>query len=134
MNGEFEKKLAEQNLRALPLEWRTEVLREARIAAVQPSEVATGWRSWLWPAPRAWAVLAACWVVLLAINALNHPGVPVTTARADAIALATVLTENRRALQDLDIVMVANHAVPAAPHLLPGVSGWIREEKGAMPC
>ena len=51
-----------------------------------------------------------------------------------ALACATVLTENRRALQDLDIVMVANHAVPAAPHLLPGVSGWIREEKGAMPC
>ncbi len=133
MNSEFEKKLMEQPLRAAPPEWRAQVLREARVTAVQQAEPVTGWRSWLWPAPKAWAALAVCWLVLLAANTINQP-VPVALAgRADTRALQTALAEKRRAIQDVDVV-VANHAQPVMPRPRPGASSWLREEKGVLPC
>ena len=137
MNSEFEKKLAEQSLRAVPPEWRTEILREARIAAAQQLECATnrtGWRAWLWPAPKAWAVLAACWIVLLAANAFNQSEVTTSTARADTGALTAALAEKRRVFQEMDVAVVANHVSPPVQHQLPGASSWLHEEKGILPC
>ena len=134
MNSELEKQLMKQPLRTAPAEWRAEILREARIAAVQPPAVATGLRSWLWPAPRAWAALAACWLVLLTVNALNQPTPAARASGSDATALAMALAEKRRVLQDADVVVAVNHAKPAAPRLAPGASSWLREEKGVLPC
>ncbi len=137
MNSEFEKKLTEQPVRAVPAAWRAEILREARTAAAQQrleTPAATGWRSWFWPAPRAWAALAACWVVLLAVQLFV--GAPAATAAApvDAPRLALALEAKRRALLDLEVAVVAQQARPAAPRLPRGASGWLREEKGVLPC
>ncbi|MCX7010899.1 MAG: hypothetical protein NTY53_27280 [Kiritimatiellaeota bacterium] len=134
MNSEFEKKLMEQPLRQTPPAWRAEILREARTAAVQPSSVVTGWRSWLWPAPKAWAALAACWLVLLAVNAFNQTKQMVRVASTDSKAIKLALAEKRRALQDVDVVVAVNHAKPVAPRLPHGSSGWLRKENGELPC
>jgi hypothetical protein len=134
MNSEFEKQLMEQPLRQTPPAWRAEILREARIAAVQQPAEATGWRSWFWPAPKAWAALAACWLVLWAANALNESPTAVKGGRGDTAALAAALAEKRRALQDVDMVIVANQVQPVVPRPRPGASSWLREEKGVLPC
>jgi hypothetical protein len=41
--------------------WRGRILEAATPALVW-------WRQWLWPCPRAWAGLAAAWVVILLLN------------------------------------------------------------------
>lgn len=137
MNSEFEKTLAEQPLRAPLAAWRGAILREARAAAAQPAlhpPAAAGWRSWFWPAPQAWAALAACWVVLLGVNALSRPDMRLASAHADEAALPRALAEKQRALQEMDITVVASQARPAAPRLPRGASGWLREAKGVSPC
>ena len=137
MNSEFEKKLAEQSLRAAPVAWRAEILGEARTAAAQQqleTPAATGWRSWFWPAPRAWAALAACWVALLAVQFYISAPVVTAVAPVDAPRLALALEAKRRVLLDLEVAVVAQQARPAAPRLPRGASGWLREEKGELPC
>lgn len=76
---QFERRLSRQPLRRVPAEWRAEILAAAREAqAVQPAERVTH-RSWLstlnsqlstilWPCPKAWAGLAAVWILILAVN------------------------------------------------------------------
>jgi hypothetical protein len=135
MNSDFEKKLVEQPLRATPAAWRGAILREARDAAAQQAlhtPAATGWRSWFWPAPQAWAALAACWLVLLAVHALDRAPAPKAVVQAEAARLA--FAEKRQALLDLDVVVVAQQVKPPAPRLPHGASGWLREGKGASPC
>lgn len=137
MNSEFEKKLAEQPRSSVPPAWRADILREARSAAAQQTlatNVVTGWRSWFWPAPRAWAALAACWVVLLAVQLFVGAPAATAVAQVDTPRLALALEAKRRALMDLDVAVVAQQAKPAAPHLPRGASGWLREETGGLPC
>jgi hypothetical protein len=88
MNGEdqFEKRLRGQPCRPVPPSWREEILRTARAAAPgsparagrQPassSTVAAWLWGLLWPHPRAWAGLAALWLVVLGFNlATREPG------------------------------------------------------------
>lgn len=82
---DFEQKLQRQPLRQIPGEWRGEILAAAAADVNRRQEVsreftfaATG-RSLLstlnaqlstilWPHPRAWAGLAAVWVLILAVN------------------------------------------------------------------
>ena len=137
MNSEFEKKLSEQPLRPTPAAWRADILREARTAAAQQTlatDVVTGWRSWFWPAPRAWAALAACWVVLLAVQLFVSAPAATAVAQVDAPRLAVALAEKRHALLELDVAVAAQQAKPAAPRLPRGASGWLREEKRGLPC
>jgi hypothetical protein len=134
MNSEFEKKLMEQPLRRVPAEWRAQILREARIAAVPPPVAETGWRSWLWPAPKAWAALAVCWLVLFAVNSISRPAPVALAVRSDAQAMQMALAEKRRALQDVDVLVAAHRDPPAPPRLPRGSSGWLRPEKGALSC
>jgi hypothetical protein len=74
----FEQKLARQKLRQIPGEWRAEILSAAKLSA-RRSEAKTVQPSWLstinsqlsallWPHPKAWAGLAAVWIVIFAVN------------------------------------------------------------------
>jgi hypothetical protein len=88
MNGpdNFEERLRRQPLRTVPPDWRDEILRAAREAATPATAPAASRRSrifmpWLcallWPHPRAWAGLAAVWLVVLGLNfAARDPGRP----------------------------------------------------------
>lgn len=72
----------ETRLRRLPLrapapEWRAAILDAARAAASSESphqapRIHGLWRNWLqailWPSPRAWAILAGCWLAALTLQ------------------------------------------------------------------
>jgi len=76
---QFEKRLQRQPLREVPTAWRDEILFAARKAAVPESGSRRTHDSWfsklieqlsflLSPHPRAWAGLAAVWLVIIAAN------------------------------------------------------------------
>ena len=71
--NDFERKLRDTPMRTPPRGWRAEIL--AALPANQPA--ALRWRAWLWPSPRAWAALAAIWLVLIAIESFT--GTPLQT-------------------------------------------------------
>ena len=76
MNTEdFEDRLRRQPMREIPREWRVEILSAAHSAAGRHHAPPTTFHvsrftfhALLWPSPRAWAGLAAIWVVILAVN------------------------------------------------------------------
>ena len=70
---EFEKQLQRQPLRAVPDNWRVEILKAARATEKRyglrhSSDSVPWWREWLWPCPQAWAGLVVVWLVVLALN------------------------------------------------------------------
>ncbi len=84
MNAEdqFERRLQGQPLRPLPAPWREEILEAARAAAprsIAPERSLSSWAAvadrlhgLLWPHPRAWAGLAALWLVILGLSLLSR--------------------------------------------------------------
>ena len=78
MNDElksFEERLRRQSLKPIPGDWRAEILQASRHPA-KASLTESNWLSTLnqklstilWPHPKAWAGLAAVWMVILAVN------------------------------------------------------------------
>ena len=76
---DFEQELRRQPLRQVPGEWRKEILTTAESAAVTrraPPAIRPSWLSTfnsqlsilLWPHPKAWAGLAAIWLLILAAD------------------------------------------------------------------
>lgn len=61
MNDDFENHLRSQPMREVPPHWRSRILSAAQTEPRRPR-----WLEWLWPAPQAWAVLGAAWVLILA--------------------------------------------------------------------
>lgn len=99
--SEFEKQLASQPLKAVPTEWRAQILKEARAEA--PREVAAtsppplSWlRELLWPHPQAWGALAAVWMVIAAFQCFTPVGPSANAAVAKAPT--TSVMEQRREL------------------------------------
>jgi hypothetical protein len=83
MNDEteqFESRLSRQPLRQIPGEWRAEILRVGRRAAVPKNKWAAdtaslpkwNWRTSLaeifWPHPKAWAGLTVVWICIFVVN------------------------------------------------------------------
>lgn len=76
---QFEKRLQRQPLREVPTAWRNEILIAAQKSVVPEASSRRTQRSWLSiiyeqlatllsPHPRAWAGLAAAWLIILAMN------------------------------------------------------------------
>lgn len=71
---QFESRLRRQPLRELPAAWRAEVLSAALLAS-RPTPRASFFTTFhhqlatlLWPHPKAWAGLAAVWILIFALN------------------------------------------------------------------
>jgi hypothetical protein len=76
-NEDFEKQLGAVPFRALPDNWREDILKKAQIAGGRSSpgektviaqKKLLCWRDWLWPWPTAWAALAASWTIIIGVN------------------------------------------------------------------
>lgn len=106
---DFEKQLERQPLREVPPGWREELLQAARASSSQRvshavPQVAPWWREWLWPAPQAWAALAAVWLVILGLHLRpSNSEAPAIAAHTPAppVNAATNLFEQRRELARL---------------------------------
>ncbi len=90
--NDFEQKLARQNFREPPAGLRAEILRACAAAA----PAAWTWRDWLWPAPPAWAALAALWLIFAAVQlgdrSASHASAFAAQPVPDSAAPTTLLT------------------------------------------
>jgi len=105
---EFEQQLQRQPLRSPPEEWRREILEAANAAARARSPACNPpcepwWREWLWPSPRAWAGLAAAWVIILSLNTarLATPAGVASVSPPPSREMIMALSEQRREFAEL---------------------------------
>jgi len=94
---DFEQRLQRQPLRQIPGDWRAEILAEARV--VETPRCGVGQRSalslpailstlnrqlssLLWPHPKAWAGLAAVWVLIFCMDFSVRDTTPVRAEKA----------------------------------------------------
>jgi hypothetical protein len=108
MNSEdqFEKTLHRQAIKPVPVEWRREILDAAMATALRhtrrnqaetpsqslrsgPASLLTSATAKLisnlfWPNPKAWAGLAAVWILILMVNFANRESSVLRLARRDA--------------------------------------------------
>ena len=106
---DFEKQLERQPLRKVPSEWREDILAAARASSIPRAshptpQASPWWREWLWPAPQAWAGLAAVWLVILGLSLTpSGPEAPAIAANTPAASVTstTNLFEQRRELARL---------------------------------
>ena len=137
MNGEdqFEKRLERQPLRPMPPVWREEILSAARRlpicthhaspfiaprSRVVLSTLSAQLSSLLWPHPRAWAGLAAAWLLVLGLNfAAREPaGETARQVVPPSRQLRELLHEQEQLLAELIGPMesaVVDRPKPAAP-------------------
>ena len=110
----FEKRLRQQALRKIPGEWRAEILSTARVASSSPHVLGFTFHVFLstlshqlstvvWPYPKAWAGLAAAWVLILTMNVYSaDPATKTVKAEvAPSPELLIALREQRRELAKL---------------------------------
>jgi hypothetical protein len=90
---QFEQRLSRQPLRPIPADWRADILKAAQAneKSARPSAAnQTGWRqvvghklkALLWPNPKAWAGLAAVWVLIAVINFSMRDTTPMTVEKS----------------------------------------------------
>ena len=121
---DFENQLRRTTFRPAPEAWRGEILRAARAAAPAKTEPRGWWRELLWPCPRAWAGLAAAWVVILASQydgSEVHSAPPVQSAKAPVfqpgeIVVATAGFSSRSWAMLIDL---PEPAEPPKPAIMP---------------
>ena len=128
MNSDFENRLRRQTLRAIPSEWRREILEAANRAAHADAggrrephsfhpptrnqgafgTAAAGFHALssaarLWPGPRAWAALGAVWIAIGAANfsLLEKTEIAVRKPTPPAKEINVALREQQRMLADL---------------------------------
>ncbi len=109
----FEQKLQRQPLRQIPGEWRGEILAAAtgRESKVESRGQEGCWRSTLasrlstllWPHPRAWAGLAAIWILILAVNFSMRDPSPVRAEKSSPPSPEVIveLRQQQRMLAEL---------------------------------
>jgi hypothetical protein len=125
MNSEFEKLLQGQPMREIPGQWRARILD-----AAQPSPA--WWWQWLWPCPRAWAILAAAWVVILVMN-LAAGKDPARPASATIALSHQELRELRHQQQVLaELILPGETAEAEPPKVIPSPRSERRENRAAV--
>jgi hypothetical protein len=87
---DFEQKLSHQPMRQIPGEWRAEILDACRVSSVErreperflPSTLVSRLSTIFWPHPKAWAGLAAVWILIFAVDFSMRDTTPVVAEKA----------------------------------------------------
>ena len=123
---DFEQKLQCQSLRQLPAEWRSEILDAATSrhssCATRHSFFPTfnlQLSTLFWPHPKAWAGLAAVWILIFAVDFSMRGTTPVMAEKAAPPSLEVIveLKQQQRMLAELIGSSQARDA--EAPRFLP---------------
>lgn len=101
---DFEKRLQSQRLRQIPAEWRKQILQDARRS--QPSTLdprPSFLSALLWFNPKAWAGLAAAWIVIFALQfaSRSHSQMMATVASPQPSKFLTSLKDQQQTLVEL---------------------------------
>ena len=139
---DFEQRLRREPVKPIPSEWREQILTQAR--ATQPetrnSELGTAsllsvlWQRLVWPNPKAWAGLAAIWLVILGLNLASRDSAPRTEARMEPAPnseLRRLLKEQEQLYAELIERPLRPVAAPLAnrpKRIPPGPHSWGRDE------
>jgi hypothetical protein len=135
MNEEkFERRLRSQRLRGIPQAWREEILAAAGVnRRVTPACERTlvdvlrlRWRELFWPAPQAWAGLAAIWLAILGVNFATWDPAPMDFARRTPPAaplLRELLKEQQQLFAELVGPMEMSKAERSKPAAAPRSQG-----------
>ena len=126
---DFETRLRRQPLRAAPGTWRSEILNAAQASGHRPSTVEPrhAWLSTLssqlstllWPHPRAWAGLAAAWILIAALQIASRESKPAEQAKAiPSPQIAAEIEVQRKMLAEL-LADRTFHADPIAHEATP---------------
>ena len=124
--NEFEQRLRRVPVKPIPADWRAEILAAATpMPAVRAAKARGSWLGWLgrmggladdrleacptfiravlWPHPRAWAGLAAVWVVilLLHVSQRDESPVPLSKSAPPSPALLAELRQQQQLLAEL---------------------------------
>ena len=86
----FERQLQAQPVKKIPAEWRAEILAAAKFIVVEKSrndpnlitKTASWWRDLFWPHPKAWAGLAAVWILIFIFNFSTRDKMPVVAEKS----------------------------------------------------
>jgi hypothetical protein len=120
---DFEQQLQRQPLRQIPAEWRKEILVAADVNQRNRSIreftfAATTFRGLLstilWPNPRAWAGLAAVWILILAVDFSLRDPAP-AMAEKSAPSSPEVMVELRQQQRLLVELMGSSQTREAEP-------------------
>ncbi len=117
---QFERRLSRQPLRQIPGDWRGEILSAARHASrPQPrasflSTINHQLSTILWPHPKAWAGLAAVWILIFAVDFSMRDTTPLVAERA-APPPPEVIVELKQQQRMLAELMGSSQAREAEP-------------------
>jgi hypothetical protein len=114
-NEQFEQRLRRQPVKQVPGEWRAEILAAARGEQAICHSSSVIHKSWLstlnaqlstffWPHPKAWAGLAAIWLLIFTLNFSMRdrpPGLAVRTMSPPSPEVLVELRQQHRLYADL---------------------------------
>jgi hypothetical protein len=103
-DSEFEKHLQSRPLRSIPHEWRAGILQQATAARHSSFVIRHSFLSTiLWPHPKAWAGLAAVWVLIFALRLASQDKLPqmAQTTSPASQQIAVNLKEQQQILAEL---------------------------------
>lgn len=123
---DFEQRLQRRPLRQIPAGWRAEILAAAnpapRSASRTPflSTINSQLSTLLWPHPKAWAGLAAVWILIIAVDFSIRDKSPVIAERSSPPSPEVVaeLKQQQRILAELigaRDALDADRSKPMAP-------------------
>jgi hypothetical protein len=138
MNPEdFEKQIERQTLRPVPSAWRADILKAADAVSSVPraprpapsllSTINSQLSALLWPCPRAWAGLAAVWLVILAVNYAGEDKSEIVASKSPPPSpqMMIALEEQRKMLAKLIEPFDESPAEPPKP-FVPRPRGELR--------
>ena len=100
-SNDFENELKSQSFRKVPEHWRKQILSSARTRP-ESDATAPSWRRTLrelfWPAPAAWGMLAAAWVVVICLRFAASDTPSPSTAAPETYAKLRIAIEQKREL------------------------------------